>query len=875
MSMEAFINGRSVISSSGGFAVPTPAEQRNHEMKLARIKLSSSSFSSSMSYDNTGYASHANITINSNANNATNDGSLTNNKNNNNNEGDDCDTNNIVLAERTSQLMSSYRNYISKQDDEEALMSRIYSEEGSGGNTSHFKKGIRERSSTTNTSSNNSNSNQNQLYSDAPLLREWNSDGTTSRCELEMEDMMNDGDVDSYDKKYRYSHPVFHSKKFKKTMLAIVVVGAVLLAVLIVVRNDRKSALSDWEEELQDVLLLHEEEEEEGDNVVGSESESSVLLHNNVGIGVDLVPVNNGGTQESVSEAATRLPEDDGEEYEDGGARTNTNKAEQDDNNENSHLSMASFDVKEADNSESQNSQPMEMIQEVLNKEKEDQDKPSEDATTESKEEGADDEETASVGGVALPEIVVNPKAAEGNDDVDMDVDEEENASDEGSPEEGEQTTEDNAESSTSEPVNNSNNIEAITRHIMCCSSIAPNTANNNNDNPPPTTSAATNSEEKPDRAKRSAAEEYARAESHRPIWYNRSSGWYGTSYQEGIDFCASQKQLGDDNANNNANNNAKRMMQLCPYEAYCPMGANHIPLGGFRVDTAENGYGGSGLGSGSSAAVSVSGSSSSSRSPIADYQDGWVQVGSDNACLQYTILDGKDGGGDDDNLDDEMQLDANVVGTTDNVEEQGVIGSMVGHQSMTVEPGPSSVTEGLVVKSKEDQEQQQDVAAILVTLHQPEEPATALQTSTINNNSPTTNIANANTVTTAFQQQQQHVDMTNILHQKFKPLWISTHEGWNGGSHDDAVRLCASIRGKKLCPYSAMCPHGPGSAVMGGQKHLEFEVEGEQYAPALGGENHWVMIGSGGEGEEENALSSSSRKCMTHRQLEGRAPEW
>lgn len=852
-------------------------------MKLARIKLSSSSSSSSaMSYDTTGHASHTNITSNSNANNATNDGSLSNN-----NEGDDCDKNNILLAERTSQLMSSYRNFISKQDDEEALMSRICSEERSGGNTSHAKEGIRERCSyTTNTSSSNSNSNSNhnQLYSDAPMLREWNSNGNTSRCELEMEGILNNGDADSYDKKYRYSHPVFHSKKFKKTMLIIIVVSAVLLAVLIGVRSDRESALSDWEEELQDVLVLHEEEDEdEGENVVGSGSESSELLHDNVSI--DLVPVNNGAMQEGVSETATRLPEDDVEEFEDGGTGTNTDKTEQDereqdDNNENSNLpSMASYDVKEDDNNE--DSQPMEMIQEVLNKEKEDQDKPAEDVTTESKEEGADDEEAASVDGVALPEVVVNPKAAEGNDDADMDVDEDDNALNEGSPEEGEQTTEDNAESATFKPVdnNNDNNIQAITRHIMCCSSIAPNTANNNNDNPSSTTSAPTNSKEKTDRTKHSAAEDYSRAESHRPIWYNRSSGWYGTSYQEGIDFCASQKQQGDDNPNNNANSNVNMvMMQLCPYEAYCPTGANHIPLGGFRVDTIENGYGGSGLGSGSSAAVSGSGSSSSSsRSPIADYQDGWVQVGSYNACLQYTISDGKDGDGGDDDRDDEMESDTNnVVGTTNNVEAQDVIGSMVGHQSMVVEPGPSSIiTEGLVVKSKEDQEQQQDVAAIQETLHQQQEPATASQTATTNNNSATTNTANANTGTASFQQQQQQVDMTNILHQKFKPLWISTHEGWNGGSHDDAVRLCASIPGKKLCPYSAMCPHGPGSAVMGGREHLEFEVEGEQYAPVMGGENHWVMIGSGGKDEEENASSSSSRKCMTHRQLEGRAPEW
>ena len=43
-------------------------------------------------------------------------------------------------------------------------------------------------------------------------------------------------------------------------------------------------------------------------------------------------------------------------------------------NNKNNQLSMALFDVEEDDNNKSQDSQPMEMIQEILNKEKKDQD---------------------------------------------------------------------------------------------------------------------------------------------------------------------------------------------------------------------------------------------------------------------------------------------------------------------------------------------------------------------------------------------------------------------------------------------------------------------------------------------------------------------
>ena len=108
---------------------------------------------------------------------------------------------------------------------------------------------------------------------------------------------------------------------------------------------------------------------------------------------------------------------------------------------------------------------------------------------------------------------------------------------------------------------------------------------------------------------------------------------------------------------------------------------------------------------------------------------------------------------------------------------------------------------------------------------------------------------------------------MTNALHERFKPLWLTSREGWDGGSHSDAVLLCDSVRGKALCPYSAVCPRGPGGSVLGGRHRLELGAEGEQYAPVAGGENHWVMIGErGGE---------AGTRCMTHKQLEGRAPEW
>jgi hypothetical protein len=125
----------------------------------------------------------------------------------------------------------------------------------------------------------------------------------------------------------------------------------------------------------------------------------------------------------------------------------------------------------------------------------------------------------------------------------------------------------------------------------------------------------------------------------------------------------------------------------------------------------------------------------------------------------------------------------------------------------------------------------------------------------------------------------ESNVDDTVLLvHNQFKPVWLSSKEGWNGGSYDDAVALCSSFREpKQLCPYSAMCPHGPGGAIMGG---LELSIEGEQYAPVMGGKNHWVMIGNvSSEINNDGTMIESKDKnmstCQTHRQFHGKNPDW
>lgn len=87
--------------------------------------------------------------------------------------------------------------------------------------------------------------------------------------------------------------------------------------------------------------------------------------------------------------------------------------------------------------------------------------------------------------------------------------------------------------------------------------------------------------------------------------------------------------------------------------------------------------------------------------------------------------------------------------------------------------------------------------------------------------------------------------EILQMVHDKFMPLWLSSEEGWNGGAMLDAVEFCMNI-GRELCPYSIMCPNGPGQSVMDGRREedsIEGE-EGEQYAPvAIVKSGAWVRV--------------------------------
>jgi hypothetical protein len=70
--------------------------------------------------------------------------------------------------------------------------------------------------------------------------------------------------------------------------------------------------------------------------------------------------------------------------------------------------------------------------------------------------------------------------------------------------------------------------------------------------------------------------QEIAEASGYEPVWYDRSYGWEGQTYDEASSFCA--------------NNHAGGLGALCPYEAVCPNGPRDVPVGGAFEDYDANG---------------------------------------------------------------------------------------------------------------------------------------------------------------------------------------------------------------------------------------------------------------------------------------------
>jgi len=96
--------------------------------------------------------------------------------------------------------------------------------------------------------------------------------------------------------------------------------------------------------------------------------------------------------------------------------------------------------------------------------------------------------------------------------------------------------------------------------------------------------------------------------ETWHPIWYNRTTGYDGTSYEQAQNFCNDRNRI------------------LCPYSAYCPAGKNNLPSSEINDEETQH----------------------ESWAPIynnnnkPNNNDEWVQVGKQNTCNLYSDIRGQ-----------------------------------------------------------------------------------------------------------------------------------------------------------------------------------------------------------------------------------------
>eukprot|EP00584_Thalassiosira_punctigera_P010832 CAMPEP_0172545724 /NCGR_PEP_ID=MMETSP1067-20121228/15591_1 /TAXON_ID=265564 ORGANISM="Thalassiosira punctigera, Strain Tpunct2005C2" /NCGR_SAMPLE_ID=MMETSP1067 /ASSEMBLY_ACC=CAM_ASM_000444 /LENGTH=297 /DNA_ID=CAMNT_0013332519 /DNA_START=3 /DNA_END=893 /DNA_ORIENTATION=- len=88
------------------------------------------------------------------------------------------------------------------------------------------------------------------------------------------------------------------------------------------------------------------------------------------------------------------------------------------------------------------------------------------------------------------------------------------------------------------------------------------------------------------------------------PVWYGRGDIWTGQTHKEAVDFC------------NAMINTKKEPMMLCPFDAYCPKGANSVPYGGIKEETAAGSW-----------------------APVINGHNSWVELGNERKCRPYSEI--------------------------------------------------------------------------------------------------------------------------------------------------------------------------------------------------------------------------------------------
>jgi len=399
---------------------------------------------------------------------------------------------------------------------------------------------------------------------------------------------------------------------------------------------------------------------------------------------------------------------------------------------------------------------------------------------------------------------------------------------------------------------------------------------------------------------------DYGLEDEYFPIWYDRNSGWTGTTYNQAINFCYSKENF-----------------IPCPYEVYCPEGSKGDLIEGV-MEVGD------------------------SWSPVSNANNEWVQVGTEGTCIKYSTMHntlpewGLKGVGNEQitkhimccrpnplvdaniNVGIENEVEADVTLTEREKEVQDYFhpvwfdsgdgwdgstfdnaiafcktkssnsdgaalqlcpleaycpnGSSWEHEPLYLKMNPFTGEQWapffsmggdnnwvMVGDSVKDEEK---LACRTYESLLDEKPAWGRDgtASEIKNHvlccEQGFRSQPAATVPTPSTPHQSNGEILSSQNYEFmlsihKPTkYLGRTGGWNGKTYQDSIDFCHSKNDSILCPYEVFCPFGSGEIPDG-----QWEND-ESWVAIINSVNEWVQVGSFGE-------------CNTYSSVYGKKPDW
>eukprot|EP00571_Detonula_confervacea_P008023 CAMPEP_0172314916 /NCGR_PEP_ID=MMETSP1058-20130122/23519_1 /TAXON_ID=83371 /ORGANISM="Detonula confervacea, Strain CCMP 353" /LENGTH=807 /DNA_ID=CAMNT_0013028871 /DNA_START=128 /DNA_END=2548 /DNA_ORIENTATION=- len=125
----------------------------------------------------------------------------------------------------------------------------------------------------------------------------------------------------------------------------------------------------------------------------------------------------------------------------------------------------------------------------------------------------------------------------------------------------------------------------------------------------------------------------------YRPRSFDRERGWTGRTCLEAVHFCttAIESDDGEDGNDDGASDGgAGDRYKLCSYEAICPLGSDSEPIGGSKGPSSN--INGDDAGDGSTDVNDDDGRTKGMWTPISNQGNDWVQIGmGSSSCIRYT----------------------------------------------------------------------------------------------------------------------------------------------------------------------------------------------------------------------------------------------